>query len=1163
MSIFTKFSLKNVVVIFLIVIMIVLGGVYSTGSIKQEAMPNISLPVITTSTLYIGGAPEDVAEKISRPLQKAISGIQGIDSVKTISNENISIVVITFSYSKDMDKAQKEVEDAVNRVTLPDNAGRPVVSKISMGGFPIMTYSIESAMNSQELTKFVDDKLKPMLSGVTGVSSIDVQGSRDKKIYIKLDNDKLNANNLTSQDIQKTLESNNVSIPAGQINVDGKAMTVKITSKILTVNDLKSIPFVVLPNQTKLIGTGMEKITSGMTQLGTAVGKLGDAVEAEGNGMVQMGTLLGSNTQAIAILNVIQKTEAMVLAEQAILNNPNSTQQEKLVAGEMIKQGEMGIKGAQQGLDTLINTLTKEMKAKGASLNGAKPSNSKGKTSTTASMSTGSTSAGYSIKTVFLKDLATVTTGEDKQTFFTRADLKPGMIINVYKNDDANTVGVADDVKKAFDELSKTNKKVSFSKIEDASDTVKTSVEGMLKEGFLGALFAVLVIALFLRDIRATVIAVVSIPLSVLIALILFPKLNITINMITLAGITVAIGRIVDDSIVVIENIYRRVQEDDLDREHLILSATKEVSSAITSSTITTVAVFLPLGMVTGIIGKFFVPFAITVVICILASLLVAVTIVPVMCKLFIVNRNSKHKHKDSKIIKIYTKVLTAALRRKGRVIAVSLLLMAISLGLVFKVGVQFMPSDTTSVLEAKLSLPPGTSVTRTNTEATKFEKYLISNNDVKTVVSSVGDNSSSGGGNVLNIQSSNQANLIIVLKNGIDYDAAAKKIVDRAKDFENTDESIAIRTVSSTGQRDSLNIVVKGDNMKDIEVAANAITKSLKGIKDFTNLSNNLAEKKKEISVEIDNDKAAQRGLTPIMVAGLVRGMMTDTTVMTLKDQGKDTNVQLGFKEKDINSLEQVKNIQVSVAGISFKLKDVATIEEKYGPVSISELDGNQYASITADINGNDTQTISTNALKKVDAISSTLPAGITYSLGGSSKDIQDGFSQMGLAMGAAVILVYLVMVLAFGEATAPFAILFSLPFAAVGAIIALFITGESLTMPSMIGMLMLIGIVVTNAIVLLDRVQSNRKKGMSINESLLEAGSIRLRPIFMTAIATVMALMPLALGFSKGTVISQGLGIVVIGGLTLSTLLTLIIVPVIYASLQGFKDKKFGKTV
>jgi HAE1 family hydrophobic/amphiphilic exporter-1 len=348
---------------------------------------------------------------------------------------------------------------------------------------------------------------------------------------------------------------------------------------------------------------------------------------------------------------------------------------------------------------------------------------------------------------------------------------------------------------------------------------------------------------------------------------------------------------------------------------------------------------------------------------------------------------------------------------------------------------------------------------------------------------------------------------------------------------------------------------------MKDITEAASRITKELRSVKGFSNLENNLAEKKKEISVAVDNYKAAQKGLSPLMIAGLVRGMMVDSSVMTMKNEGRDVNVMLGFKDMDINSIKAVKNLQINVTGTPFRLSDVANVTEQYGPVSISELDGNQYATISADINGTDTQSISTNALKMIDAIKGQLPEGITYSLSGSTEMINEGFSQMGMAMAAAVFMVYIVMVLAFGEATAPFAILFSLPFAAVGAILGLFITRETLTMPAMVGMLMLIGIVVTNAIVLLDRVQKNRRSGMNINDALVEAGSVRLRPIFMTAIATVMALIPQALGFSEGDILGKGVAIVVISGLTLSTILTLILVPVVYASLETFKEKRLKK--
>jgi multidrug efflux pump subunit AcrB len=657
---------------------------------------------------------------------------------------------------------------------------------------------------------------------------------------------------------------------------------------------------------------------------------------------------------------------------------------------------------------------------------------------------------------------------------------------------------------------------------------------------------------------------VVSIPLSILIALILLPRFNITLNIMSLGGIAVAIGRIVDDSIVVIENVYRRVQrgegKEGMTEEELIESATKEVSSAITSSTITTVAVFLPLTFVSGMIGKVFTPFAFTVVICILASLLVAVTVVPVLSKLMLLNSKKKHVEKESKIVNAYNKVLLSALNHKLIVLVVSLILLLSSFGLVSKVGIQFMPSDTTAVLTGKLTLTPGTSLAKTNEEALRFEKYLMNNKNVKTVVSSVGDTSGATGVK-MSLQGSNAASFTIILKDGINRDKAAAEIINKTKEFSGAGESLMVQSQSTTGQKDNFEIVVNGANNKDISEAAALITKEIKGIKEFSNITDNLSEKKKEISIEVDKDKAALKGLSPVMVAGIVRGMLTDSTLMTLTDNGKDVEVVMGYDNKSIDTLDKVKNIEMDLMGNKIKLMDIADVSEKFGPVSISELDGNQYASITADLSGKNTTKASNAAMKKIDAIKGKLPSSVTYSLGGSSKQITDTFGQMGLAMLLAVLMVYIVMVLAFGEATAPFAILFSLPFAGVGAIIALFITGQPLTISGLIGMLMLIGIVVTNAIVLLDRVQTNRKKGMSINDSLLEAGSIRLRPIFMTAIATVMALMPLALGFSEGTIISQGLGIVVIGGLSLSTVLTLVIVPVMYASLQGFKEKHFRR--
>ncbi len=353
------------------------------------------------------------------------------------------------------------------------------------------------------------------------------------------------------------------------------------------------------------------------------------------------------------------------------------------------------------------------------------------------------------------------------------------------------------------------------------------------------------------------------------------------------------------------------------------------------------------------------------------------------------------------------------------------------------------------------------------------------------------------------------------------------------------------------------MEIVVISENLEDIKAAASIIAKEISSIEELSNISNNLAEKKPEISIKVDSDKAAKKGLNPMYVGGMIRNSLNYDKVASVQSGGENVNVMLGIDTKGLDNLDKIKNMELNGFGGKIKVKDVAEVKIQDGPVSISERDGKRFASVSADIISNDTTKVADEVMEKIKAVEAKFKPGITYSVGGSVDDINDSFSQMGMAMVVAIFLVFITMVLTFKESTAPLAILVSLPFAAVGALFALVITNHPLSMSGMVGMLMLIGIVVTNAIVLVDRVQSNRRKGMGITEALLEAGSIRLRPIIMTAAATVMALIPLAIGFSEGVLISEELGIVVIGGLTVSTILTLVIVPVAYSLLEGLKIK------
>lgn len=1157
MKFFTKFSMKNAFVVLLAVILIVVGGIYSGLGIKEEAMPNISIPVVTVFTVYPGAAPNDIADSITRPIQKSLSGIQGITNVKGISNENVSIIVAEFDYSADIDKGQRDIEDAVNKVTIPENAQKPTISKVTMGSFPVMTYSVQGTKDINELSDFINSKVKPEISGVTGVSSVDVKGIKNDDVYIKLDEQKMKDNNITLQAVQSAINANNISYPVGSTEVDKKELAIRVSRKFNSIDDIKSVPIIVMPNTTKIMGDSFNKIGEGMNQLGEAVGQIGESMGqlAQGVGTTSksMGEMIGNNTQAIAMLSVIQQQEGIILSQQAVLSNPKVAPADQLKAKAAIEQANKVIQSTANSLQQILTAQSEKGKELSSSVSTAQTtSNTKSKSSVNST----SSSEDMKLKVVYLKDISDIYTGNETANFFARSNFKEGIVLNIYKLDDSNTVQLAKDVEKKIEELSKDNKDVKFSKIKDSSIAVKDSVNGMMREGITGAIFAMLVIALFLRDVKSTIIAVVSIPLSVLIALILLPRFGITLNTMSLGGIAVAVGRIVDDSIVVIENIYRKFslsKSSEINKAELIEEATQEVGSAIAASTITTVGVFLPLSFISGLIGRVFIPFAYTVVICIIASLFAALTVVPVMSRFMLSNKNMKHTEKEGIMAKSYKKLLNSVLNHRVIVIALSLLILVSSIGLLKQIGIQFMPASNSNVINIKLTLPVGTSAYETNEEAKKFEEYLKSRSDIENVASIIGDTSSSGG-NVLSNQSANAGSFIVVLKDSVNVNKALDELNTKAKEFNKDGRTMTVNPENVTNQSETVEVIIHGNSIEDITKASGLITDKLKNMEGLNNVTNNISQRKPEISISVDAAKAADKGITPAMAVGLVRSYLGDTKVASM-DNGSTIDVMLGYKSKDVDSVDKIKNLEIQGMGDAVKIGDIAEVKEKDGPATISELNGKQYASVVADIKGNNTSKVTKDARVEIESIKSSLPEGITYELQGSNKNIDEGFSQMGMAMFVAIALVYIVMVITFGEPLTPFAILFSLPFAGVGAIIALYIAKQPLTVSGMIGMLMLIGIVVTNAIVLLDRVKTNRAKGMSVREALLEAGSVRLRPILMTAIATVMALMPLALGFSKGSLISQGLGIVVIGGLVFSTILTLIIVPVMYSIL--IRDK------
>lgn len=742
---------------------------------------------------------------------------------------------------------------------------------------------------------------------------------------------------------------------------------------------------------------------------------------------------------------------------------------------------------------------------------------------------------------VKLGDIASIEVVTEKPEI-TRYNEKESLSMAITKKQDANTVEIAEKVLAVIDSYSdRLDYAIGF----DSAEGIEKSVNTLVKEGLLGALFASIAVLIFLRNFRATIIAIVSIPLSLLISSIFLNQLDISLNIMTLGGMAVAVGRVVDDSIVVIENIFRRVRKTKEGmKDELIQDSTKEILKAITSSTITTVVVFLPLGLVGGITGEFFLPFALTIVFSLLASLIVAITIVPILAKFSF--KKVPKEEKEGVMQRAYASAIKWSLNHKALVIVLSFLLLAGSGFLVKGLGFTFIPNEEQKLLVATFQLPSSTSLEKTNDVSLKVEEMFADKKEIKDVTVGIGSRDFQTG-----LKRQNQANYFISLDDGV---SVSTFIPELEKEMEEIilkiepDAKLGIQEQSTGGppSNNNVNIDLYSTDLAALQEAAARVEEYMKKQDDLKYVSNNFSEKQKQVIVDVDPEKSAQLGLSGFQILGTITDKTKPVDAGTMKLGEEERKVSITYNDQS-ETIEDLKNTIIFTQQGPVPITDIAEITETDAFTSIQKLDGKIFAQISAQIASNDIRSVSTNVINGVENLD--LPEGVSLEGGGGSDETVETFTQLGIAIVVAIGLVYLTMLITFGQARIPLIILSSLIFVPIGSLLGLWIADEPMSVSVMIGLLMLIGIVTTNAIVLVDRIGQNRmEKGMTIREALVEAGITRLRPILMTAFATIAALIPLALTTSSGTLISKGLAVTVIGGLTSSTLLTLILVPVIY---------------
>jgi HAE1 family hydrophobic/amphiphilic exporter-1 len=1001
-----QFSLNNKFALWIITLIVLFAGLQAGTSMKMETIPDITIPIVSVTTVYPGAAPEEVMDKITKPIEQRTRNMSGVNNVSSTSFENASSVVIEFDYETNMDEAEQEVKSLLGEIGFPEGVQSPSVSRISLNAFPVLSLSISNdSLDLAQLTKQVNESVIPKLQGLEGVADVQISGQNVVEGQLAFKPEVLAEIGMTEEMIKGIIQASAMSVPLGIFEFGESEKSVLVDGNIVSEDDLRNL--IIVPGV-----------------------KLSD----------------------VADLSVVDKAESI-----------------------------------------------------------------------------------------------------------SRTNGKDAIGVSIVKSADANTVDVVNLVK---DEMSAIQADIDGMTVEhsfDQGEPIEESVHTMLSKAIIGALAAIVIILLFLRNIRSTIISVVSIPLSILMAMLVLKQMDITLNIMTLGAITVAIGRVIDDSIVVIENIYRRMSlaGEKLSGKALIADATREMFVPIMASTIVTVAVFLPLGFVSGMVGEVFMPFALTVVFALVASLIVAITVVPMMAHMMFRNGlkpEQRHEDKPGRLALWYKGVLNWSLNHKLVTFGVAVLLLVGSFALVPVIGTSFLPADEQKAVIITYNPAPGETREQVEELALKAEALLVpeKREGVKVLQYAV------GGANPMNPGASKQALF------NINYD----------KDFQNFSEEKAkilpmLQELGGQGEwkeqdftggglgGSGVTMQVFGPDMKALEPVVSELVAKLQENDELTKIDSSLAQTYEQYRIVADRDKLSQHGLTAGQVAMALSPVRSNPVLTTIEVDGEDVNIYVKTEEKTYTSLSDLENVSIMTPmGTEVALKDVVTIEEGESPNTITRLNDRVYTEVSAEVASSDVGAVSKDIQKTIDNMD--LPGNIEITMGGVTEQINETFTQLGLAMLAAVAIVYLVLVLTFGGGLTPLTILFSLPFTIIGGLVALWIAGETLSATAMIGALMLIGIVVTNAIVLIDRVIHKEREGLSVREALLEAGVTRLRPILMTAIATVGALLPLALGFESGGLISKGMAVTVIGGLISSTLLTLIIVPIVYEVLNRKKAKK-----
>ena len=1201
------FSVKKPLTVFVAVLGIIVLGVVAYLKMTPDLLPNMDFPYVIIVTSDPGASPESVEQAITKPMEQSMSTLDKIKDVTSTSQNSVSMVLLEFEDGVNMDTVSVDIQQKISVLqgSWEDTVSAPYVLKINPSMLPVMVAAVSREdMDVYELSDFVTDELSGKLEGVSGVASISVSGAVTREAHVILDEKKLDAlseklaeavkkqlgkaeGQLLSakKEVEKgraALASAKKAMADGIVTAPGKAADAAAKELEKLIEALKKGGFGGIIDDSDP-DKALEELLKKLENLPDDLKKL---VEDLKSGKLRA-QLEGDASDLLVTLmdGLTQMTEADIQLKEAMTQIENGLAQIKEAYKTIDEQTDVGGQLSMSTVSQLLTAQNFSMPAGYISDNdGVQYMVSVGDNVTSRQELEDMVLLDLGIEgvePVTLGDVATVVVLDDADELYTRVNGENGILVTFTKQSNYATAEVSDNINDRFAELETQYDGLSFAPLMDQGDYIYLIVETITSSLLWGALFSVVVLFLFLRDWRPTVITLVSIPVSVIFAVVLMYFTGVTINMISLSGLAVSVGMLVDNSVVVIENIYR-LRAKGATVIQAAVSGAQQVLGAVTASTLTTVCVFAPIVFVEGLTRQLFTDLALTITYSLLASLLVALTLVPAMAGGMLRREMVQKPGLLDKIYPAYRKAITFALDHKAGVLLLSLVLLVTSAGASIMRGFTFMPEMDMNNLSLTVTMPEGTTRRQAVELADTVLERVMTVDNVQDVGFMMGGGTMGGlnMGAAMGGSSGGSYDVegYITMPEGTFGSDAAKEITALCADLPcEVTASGVMSSMMSMMTGSGVSLQVFGDNMEDLQSAAQALAKRLEQVDGVAEVDDGLDESAPALQIVVDRVAAAKKGMTVAQIyMKVAAALQSSTSVSTVTLGGESMALSVDAVEGSTVTREKLLELEITpdaalssamggsagssalsqLSGSSddtekddgtFKLGDVAKVQETVSMNTISRDQQRRCVTVTATVADGYNVTHVTSAARQALG-SAALPDGVTVEFNGENEQIMDAMGQLLLMLLLGVVLVYFIMVAQFQSLKSPFIVMFTIPLAFTGGFLALLVTGIEVSVISLIGFVMLVGIIVNNGIVLVDYINQQRLAGMERREAIIDAGVTRLRPILMTSLTTILGLIVTAAAKNAGTALMQPVAVVCIGGLLYATLMTLFVVPCMY---------------